>query len=124
MSISPELLYAILSMDSYNRGYEPGITGLGGENSLIGTAMVRKDATQLLNPGEAQAAGFYAVAYDTEYGTVISYRGTDNPDLLLSGEGGSGSDIWEGWLTGVGFLGAQAYLAADFYQLGVSSRYL
>ncbi len=116
MSISPELLYAILAMDSYNRGYLPGITGLGGEGSAIGTATVRKDATQLLNPGEAQDAGFYAVAYDTEYGTVISYRGTDNPDPLLSGEGESGSDVWEGWITGLGFMGSQAYLALDFFQ--------
>ncbi len=77
MSISPELLYAILSMDAYNRGYEPGIAGLGGEGSLIGNATVKKDATQLLNPGEAQAAGFYAVAYDWYGDTIISYRGTD-----------------------------------------------
>ncbi len=33
MSISSELMNAILAMDSYNRGYNPGISGLGGEGS-------------------------------------------------------------------------------------------
>ena len=124
MAISKDLLLAILSLDAYNRGYEPGISGLGGADSSLGDSLGNVVVKNENRSNDARNAGFYAVAYDTEYGTVISYRGTDNPDLLLSGEGGSGSDIWEGWLTGVGFLGAQAYLAADFYQLGVSSRYL
>ena len=29
MAISSELMYAILAMDSYNRGYNPGIERLG-----------------------------------------------------------------------------------------------
>lgn len=29
MAISSELMYAILAMDSYNRGYNPGITLTG-----------------------------------------------------------------------------------------------
>lgn len=36
MTISPELTYAILSLDSYNRGYDPGVEGLGGIGSSIG----------------------------------------------------------------------------------------
>ncbi len=81
MSISQDLLYAILSMDAYNRGYKPGIAGLGGEGSVVGNATVKKDATQLLNPGEAQANDFYAVAYtDASHGNIIAYRGTDTFD--------------------------------------------
>ena len=37
-----------------------------------------------------QAAGFYAIAYDTPHGTVISYRGTDNPDLFTTADGLAG----------------------------------
>lgn len=107
MSISPELMFAILSMDSYNRGYDPGIVGLGGEGSLLGTAIVKKDALQLLDEGAAQAAGFYAVAYDWNGKTVISYRGTD--DFTL--------DPAFGWPVAIGGPGAeQGKLAASFYR--------
>lgn len=30
MTVSPTLMHAILAMDSYNRGYNEGISGLGG----------------------------------------------------------------------------------------------
>lgn len=63
MSISPELMYAILAMDAYNRGYNPGIAGLGGKDSHISTATIGEDAETLLEQGSAEAAGFYAVAY-------------------------------------------------------------
>jgi len=116
MAISKDLFLAILSMDAYNRGYDPGIAGLGGSESSVGDSLGNAVVTNENRRNEAKSAGFYAVAYDTEYGTVISYRGTDNPDVLLSGEGGSGSDVWQGWITGLGFMGPQAYLAADFYQ--------
>ena len=36
MSTSPELMYAILAMDSYNWGYNPDIEGLRGIGSSIG----------------------------------------------------------------------------------------
>ncbi len=29
MSISNELMYAILAMDAYNQGYSPGVSGIG-----------------------------------------------------------------------------------------------
>ncbi len=68
MAISSELMYAILAMDAYNRGYNAGITddgpndsdGLGGQGSQIGNATVLVDD---VSP-EVQAAGFYAVAYE------------------------------------------------------------
>ena len=90
MTISKDLFLAILSMDSYNRGYGAGIEGLGGEGTQIGAATLGKDAEQLLDQGSAQAAGFYAIAYDVKASgvegidsdtTVISYRGTDTPNL-------------------------------------------
>lgn len=79
-----DLFLAILSMDAYNRGYGAGLNdsgvgdanGLGGVGSAIGTATVtRQSDTEAGSAGVA--AGFYAVAYQTQWGTVISYRGTD-----------------------------------------------
>ena len=76
MTVSKELLYAILAMDSYNRGYDEGITGLGAIGSSIGGAiLVQQSDTQEGKPGVA--AGFYAAAYDVDGAVVISYRGTD-----------------------------------------------
>ena len=95
MTISKDLFLAILSMDAYNRGYGAGISndgeddfdGLGHlQGQQIGLARIGKNAQDDLDEGAAQAAGFYALAYDITgngYGdlaagdTVISYRGTD-----------------------------------------------
>jgi len=81
MAISKDLFLAILSMDAYNRGYNEGIAGLGGAGAKVGNATI-KDVDL---PTGAQAASFYAVAYDVDGAdidgldstTVISYRGTD-----------------------------------------------
>jgi len=112
MSLSPELMYAILSLDAYNRGYDPGIADLGGLGSQIGMATIMNDSENTnVTATTGKAAGFYAVAYDTEYGTVISYRGTnaDSVDALLT-------DVWNGWTAGIGFSGAsQAGMALEFY---------
>ncbi len=41
MTISNELMYAILSMDAYNRGYGAGIAGLSdAKDTAIGTATI------------------------------------------------------------------------------------
>ncbi len=104
MAVSKDLLLAILSMDSYNRGYEPGILLDGNQ---IGSATVGGDE---LLPGGSQAADFYAVAYsDATWGTIISYRGTDNPQIIPSlpwtdesENPQGGSDVWNGYGTGVG----------------------
>ena len=80
MTTSTELMYAILAMDSYNRGYDAVINGLS-ENSH--TTVKIGDATIIYNlidagiRAEAIAAGFYAIAYSYKGETVISYRGTD-----------------------------------------------
>ena len=112
---SPTLMQAILAMDAYNQGYKPGLAH--GEVQ-IGNATVRPREILVSDDEYAnwQTAGFYAVAYNYDGQTVISYRGTDNLSLFpdpLSG----GGDIWTGWGVGLGsYLGQQALLAAEFYQ--------
>ena len=63
MTISKDLFLAILSMDSYNCGYSPGLilagTTIG--NATIGlTSSILRDSNN--NPLD-QPAGFYAIAY-------------------------------------------------------------
>jgi hypothetical protein len=109
-----DLFLAILAMDSYNRGAGAGLNdggsgdqdGLGRIGSQIGTATVVNDN----NSTTAQAAGFYAVAYNTQYGTVISYRGTDSsPGTDLA------TDANKGWTLGGGnFFAEQATLSVKF----------
>ncbi|MEM7778441.1 MAG: hypothetical protein AAF732_22915 [Pseudomonadota bacterium] len=119
MSTSKDLFLAILSMDAYNRGYGAGISdagdndpdGLGEAGSQIGGATV----LDVDLPAGSPAAGFYAVAYEQPtYGTIISYRGTDDdPDYL------------KGWLIGAG-LGStwtQADEALDFYEAVTEQNY-
>lgn len=66
MSTSPTLIYAILAMDAYNRGYNPRISGLSEESNgtvQIGTATITKNLRDAQLSSESIAAGFYAVAY-------------------------------------------------------------
>lgn len=97
MSLSPDLFLAILAMDSYNRGFDSGIgdgpDGLG-ESGSIGNANILARPNEI-DIADWQAAGFYAVAYQWNGETVISYRGADNPNLLAEG-----SDFWNGWTLG------------------------
>ncbi len=91
MTVSKDLFLAILSMDSYNRGYGAGIgettDGLGSASDgsvKIGAATVSYNLEDAGLADTAQAAGFYAIAYDVDASgvdgfdndtTVISYRG-------------------------------------------------
>lgn len=95
MSLSSDLMFAILSLDSYNRGYGAGIADGGpndtdglGESGEIGNATLKTRAELNISDAEYarwQAAGFYAIAYDVpDIGTVISYRGTDFEPALPS----------------------------------------
>jgi hypothetical protein len=103
MTISEkDLFMAILSMDSYNRGYGAGITlpettGIGGASILTLPDLGISNATY----SQWQTAGFYAAAYTTEWGTVISYRGT-NANLVAPWSDDPGSDAWNGYGTAAG----------------------
>jgi hypothetical protein len=89
MTINKDLFLAILSMDSYNRGYGQGISGLA-ESDSIGNAILTRRTEIFGSNSDAvfqkwQSAGFYALAYDLTgagiaglTGTVISYRGSDD----------------------------------------------
>lgn len=103
------LMKSILAMDAYNRGYNAGlgdkIQGLGGAGSKIANSTI----LNIPLPANSQAAGFYALAYDYNGETVISYRGTD------TAAGPAGNDIINGWLTGGGYRTSQADLAFSFY---------
>lgn len=114
-----DLFLAILSMDSYNRGYGRGIKFSIGESTAprnesgvqIGTAVVRAQSN-VLDGSDAVNAGFYAIAYDmtgvagfADGERVISYRGTDfniGKDLALSSPQRGGSDATNGWTLGGG----------------------
>ncbi len=111
MTISNELFHSLLALDAYNRGYGAGI-GNGtdgiGESGQIGSAsVINRSAFGIGQTDylEWQSASFYAVAYQTATGIVISYRGTDSFAV----------DPLTGWTTGAGLLSSQAKLAAEFY---------
>ena len=82
-----DVLLALLSLDSYNRGYGARISGLSVSGS-IGDASILTDSTTKLGLATTSDASFYAIAYQIGTGanaeTVISYRGTDKPS----------SDFW------------------------------
>jgi hypothetical protein len=115
MTISKDLFLAILSMDSYNRGYGEGIKLTG---NTIGSATISSQS-DIANDSEEVAAGFYAVAYTVGAGvtglaagtTVISYRGTDDFNPFTDG-----NDVLNGWVTGLGYAADQANLAEIFYE--------
>ncbi len=117
MATSPELMHAILALDSYNRDYNPGIDL---EGTSVGTANIlsRELLINGTEYGEWQAAGFYASAYLWNGETIISYRGTDNiftPTWIDDLAGGT--DFWNGYGTVAGLpITKQAKLAAEFYQ--------
>jgi Lipase (class 3) len=106
MTISTELTYAILSLDSYNRGYDQGVLGLGGIDSSIGGYTILMESNTDPQSPEV-AASFYADAYQDASGNiVISYRGTDD----------EASDLVNCWGGGLGgYQTAQAKLAVEFY---------
>ncbi|MCF6321975.1 MAG: hypothetical protein L3J32_09435 [Rhizobiaceae bacterium] len=68
-----DLFFALLSLDSYNRGGRENGAGIDLTSTKIGGATIKSTP---MSEGFDEA-GFYAAEYDTDYGTVISYRGTD-----------------------------------------------
>lgn len=119
MAVSNTLMQAILAMDAYNQGYNPGLNHGQGQ---IGLATVSTNSTDEFSDPNApsgtispdQAAGFYAIAYNYNGGTVISYRGTDQNFVWPWDD--TGSDLWNGYGVAAGSpTGEQARLAAEFY---------
>src|ERR1700735_1170783 len=114
------LFDAILSMDSYDRGYNSRLTGLSdAAGTQIGDATILANSSVLTGTdGQRldQPAGFYAIAYqytsgDNEGQITIAYRGTD-PNTLS----GFADDVLHGWPIAAGVLSSQALLAFQFYQ--------
>jgi hypothetical protein len=127
-----DLLLAILSMDSYNRGYGQGLNGLA-SFGRIGNALITADSLILGgNPQDRLDArsGFYAIAYQVsgvsgiaDGTTVVAFRGSDNIpglwDIFTNYVTGtpSNSDANSGFGIAVGSpYGPQAALAIRFYQ--------
>lgn len=78
-----EVFLSLLALDSYNRGYGQTVFGLPASGS-IGRADINRDSLVLGSTSAGrvdEAAGFYAIAYEWDNETVISYRGTNFPDL-------------------------------------------
>jgi RTX calcium-binding nonapeptide repeat (4 copies) len=102
------LFLSILALDSYNRGYGQRLGGLS-DTGQLGNATIITDALNDLNEVDVLKADFYAIAYDYQGQTVISYRGTDN----------LAKDAVTGYGVGAGFAGGifapQADLAVEFY---------
>lgn len=122
-----KLFNAILSMDSYNRGYNPTIKfgNLGNGESItigekIGWATIKTDSRILTDASGNrldQAASFYALAYempnDAKWGgrTIVAYRGTD---------GGGDAAAYP---IAVGSTGtAQGKMAFEFYNAVATAR--
>ena len=83
MTVSKDLLFALLSLDVYNRGFGAGLesrkTGL--TNAGVGTATVQNRKNFGVESGvydQWKEVGSHAEAYDTPYGRVIAHRGTDS----------------------------------------------
>jgi len=86
--MNQDVFLSLLALDAYNRGYGRNVFVNGSatneaEGGLkIGNATVLIDAND--PEGLARAAGFYAIAYDWNGETVISYRGTNFPNDPLN----------------------------------------
>jgi hypothetical protein len=99
-----DVVLAILAMDSYNHGYNPGMAVSGYENI---------DGATIFASSADTTTSFYALAYNWNGQSVISYRGTVSASTLPDI-----GDILFGWTFGGGLyhLGVQSEEAALFFQ--------
>lgn len=108
-----DVFLSLLALDSYNRGYGQNVGGLL-ESGQIGTVNIVTRSSIFGEQSDAvfarwQAAGFYAIAYEWQGETIISYRGTNfDPgsleDLAIAPivsflSSPAGKDIFESGLT-------------------------
>ena len=123
-----DVLAAILSMDAYNEGPDDGmlvpnrpsqststiVDGIppGSTPTMIDNVTITEDSTQVQGigtPAEYQYS-FYAIAYNDNGNTIISYRGTRFPG------GPDGNAVKYGWTISAGYANApQAQLALQFF---------
>jgi len=68
-----DLFLALLSLDSYNRGGRENGAGIDLTGTKIGNATIKSTPM----PEGFDETDFYAISSDIDFGTVISYRGTD-----------------------------------------------
>ena len=118
MTISSELYMALMSMDSYNRGYGQrlDVQAAGASATQLGNATIGLNSTEQAAgiPGGI-AAGFFAQSYTLNGQKIIAYRGTDEPVTLPWSD--IGGDVWNGYGTAFGLpFNDQARMAADFFQ--------
>ena len=81
-----EVFLSILAMDSYQRGYAPGINGLAQVGEGVTVKIGQATILDVPLPAGSVESGFYASPYNWNGTTVISYRGTDF-DILSDGKG-------------------------------------
>lgn len=97
-----DLLYAILAMDTYNRGYGASMSALGNaiNESKIGNFIIvgHSNDEQNADTNPEFDAGFYAITYKKGSNVVIAYRGTDKNSPI----GSEGSDALNGYGIAVG----------------------
>jgi Protein of unknown function (DUF2974) len=115
MAISQKLFLSILSMGSYNRGFQPGLnlTAYGASATQIGLATLGLASDPDPNGAEA-LSGFSAQSYLWNGQTIISYRGTENS-----------SDYTKGWSIGAGLASevTQTDEALAFYKTVTGKEY-
>ena len=114
--MNDELFKAILALDAYSRGYDKAIR-ITGNDTQLGTAQFVGQSSIAANSPEIDA-GFYAIAYNYDGQTIISYRGTST-----SSGGATLTDVVNGWPMGGGFFDDQAGLALRFYHDVANSQY-
>ncbi|MFB0613000.1 hypothetical protein [Aurantiacibacter poecillastricola] len=118
-----DVFLSLLALDSYNRGYGQNVLLNEGDSTAnqnkagrrIGNATILTDAND--PEGVAQAAGFYAIAYEWNDETIISYRGTNFESTVPPGgsvfDSPIATDALSGWTLGASFEEAsQGRLAA------------
>lgn len=106
-----KVFLSLLALDSYNRGYD--------ESTFVNTDGGIGQATILTNSqaeldGTDEEVGFYAIAYEWNDETIISYRGTS---FNRGFDETTSLDVANGWVTGAGAAyAAQSQLAVAFYE--------
>jgi len=82
--MNPTVFLSLLALAAYNRGYDESfILGSRGDGDVENEAGRRDGNAEVLNidlPAGSVSAGFYAIAYEWDRETIISYRGADQSD--------------------------------------------